>query len=369
MEELVSKSKIQEYAIKNTSPRMPIEKLYLQAFVDSILNSSTISESYKTLMEYVFNEQTFFIYNSYDPTARIVNTEPYRSIVAYAMMKKDLRLFEMISAELFTGTIAEYHGDELFVDATKTTDEAPVKYTDSGLFTDMNEGRIFIGFKNIYTTKILEDGTGGEYQTLDELNASLEVFDYMITLTKPARVEVLLFYVPFCFITGNDSSRELINIKDEEQDPYFSSPFGNPDAFAVLDAMSDSELITQFKEVSYKDMEQGLELDCDVERTVQRTMNAMIFTYDIRIKSSLVEGQTITDDIPVWNHVILKADKGDVSFRVITKYSKSVENYYERYMPISLSITDSPDGPMLPFRIVNDVPDVAAMFYIREGKD
>ena len=171
---LVNKADIQNYARRNTSTKMGIEQLYVQAFIDSLLNSTKHKDVIQILQDTMQNGDAFVLFNSIDTSAKNINKEPFRSIVAYAMLKKDFRLFELISASLFTGTVVEYHGDDLYTDAVKATDENPLKYTDNGTFTDMNIGRIQIGFKNIFATESLPDGTGTEYQTLAELEKSLE---------------------------------------------------------------------------------------------------------------------------------------------------------------------------------------------------
>ena len=86
MESLVNKNDIQTYAKRNTSPKMGIEQLYLQAFIDSMLNSSALKEKFQVLSDEMQNGDSFVIFGSYDVTARNLNKEPYRSILAYSML-------------------------------------------------------------------------------------------------------------------------------------------------------------------------------------------------------------------------------------------------------------------------------------------
>ena len=91
MNSLVNKNDIQLYAKRNTSPKMGIEELYLQAFIDSMLNSSSLKEKFQVLSDEMQNGDAYVIFGSYDVTARNLNKEPYRSILAYSMLKKDIR--------------------------------------------------------------------------------------------------------------------------------------------------------------------------------------------------------------------------------------------------------------------------------------
>lgn len=363
---LVNKSDIQKYSHKNTSSKLPIEEKYVNAFIDSILNSTSLSDSIKTLKDIVQDGDAFVLYNSYDISAQNLNREPYRSILAYAMLKKDFRLFELISASIFTGSVKEYHGSDLYLSATKTTDESPLKYTDTGLYTDMTEGLIQIGFKNIFTTEILEDGAGEEYQTLEELEAAIEDFNFIISLTKPARVEVLLFFVPYCYMSGDSNVLEKINMK---QDEYFMTPFGPTGGHSVdiLNSLTDIELINLYQVVSYKDMETGNVENIEVERRVHRGDHYMTFSYEFRI---------LSNSNPIWKHIQIKSDQGSATFMKSTEFSQAYLNsdpdnqYWERYMPIMLRIEDDdPDGPCLAFQIENDVCTVGALFYVREKEE
>ncbi len=357
-ESLVNRQSIQNYARKNTSPKMEIEQLYVQAFIDSILNSTALKDKINVLNDEMQNGNAFVLFNSIDAAAKNINKEPYRSIIAYAMLKKDFRLFELISASMFTGTVVEYHGDDLYTDASEYTDEVPLKYTDSGIFTDMNIGRIQIGFKNIFTTDILEDGSGGEYQTLEELNLSLEEFDNLITLTKPARVGILLFYEPYCFITGNKTERKSINMDITE------SPFLDESSMDILDNMTDAEISTLYRIVSHVRYTESstVSREIDVTRTVIRGDGFITFQYELRTNSP-------SSDERVWDTLIIQSDASSVTYSK-SGWKGSEETYFEEYDPIVLRIhDDDPDGPCLAFQIQNDTPTVGAMFYIREKAD
>ena len=364
MESLVNKNDIQTYAKRNTSPKMGIEELYLQAFIDSILNSTELKEKFKVLSDEMQNGDSFVIFGSYDVTARNLNKEPYRSILAYSMLKKDIRLFELISASLFTGSVEEYHGSDLYNDIVKNTDEVPIKYTDSGIYTDMGEGNIIIGFKNIFTTEYLEDGTGTEYQLLEELQKSLEDFDYLITLTKPARVIIILFNEPYCFVGGTRDEVKTINVDfDFEQ---ASCPIGDRDSMDILDNMTDLEVMDLYRIITYYeyDSQTGAKIQKEIhtKRYVIREEGYIQFTYEFRINSHYVEGKFIWDIISIQSALSLKA-----YIRSLAYDTEDEGQYFEKYIPILLRINDDdPDGPCLALRIENNVPVSGAMFYIRE---
>ena len=124
MNELVSPIDIQNYAIRNTAERMPIERKYLNAFVSSLFNSTAMKSAYEVLRNSMWNEELPMMFLSYWDTTGSLNKEPYRSIIAYAMIKKDANLLTLISNALFTGT-TEIVYDENFA-------EDFVEYTDQG---------------------------------------------------------------------------------------------------------------------------------------------------------------------------------------------------------------------------------------------
>lgn len=358
-ENLVDKMDIQNYARRNTSKKMPIEEKYVQAFLDSMLNSSALKEKIQILSDETQNGDAFLLFTSYDVSAQNINKEPFRSILAYSMLKKDFRLFELISASMFTGTVAEYHGTDLYITSIKETDESPVKYTDEGGYTDMTEGLIQIGFKNIFSTEVLEDGAGSEYQTLNEMLAALDDFNTIITLCKPARVEVLIFFEPYCYLSGNQDVSKTINVKD---DVYFSSPFGDRNSMDIIDNMTDYEVTNLYQAVSYFNYETNQAMDIDSERHITRGDGFIMFTYEFRINAQ-------GNHNPIWYHILIESDSSHNTYVKSTHYEEDKE-YYERYIPIMLRINDNdPTGPILAFEVDHDVGTIGAMFYIRDKED
>lgn len=366
--ELVDKVDIQKYAKRNTSPNMPIEAKYVQFFLDALLNSTSVQELYEILSAEMQNGDSYIIYNSYSVDAQNVNREPYRSIIAYAMLKKDFRLFELISASMFTGTVQEYHGNDLYENFTNNTDESPIRYTDEGTYTDMNEGLIQIGFKNYYCDEVLPDGTGSEYQTIDELRRALTDFDYIITLTKPARVEVLLFFVPFCFLSGDEHTLESLGIKLSEDPALFSAPFGDELSMNIINNMSDRELIESYSQVTMYDYERSLERDIVSEKTVKIEPGFITFDYNLRCQASASSSEAgATKDI-IWGTIKIVSDVGSKTYAESKSY-KQDEEYFEKYIPIMLRINDNPNSPCLPFEIVNGSATIGALLYEREGRN
>lgn len=235
MKELVPQSNIHNYAIRNTSAKMPIEQKYLEAFVSSIFSSPELKELYERLQNIMWNEDSPMIFLSYWKDIGIINEEPYRSIVAYAMLKKDEKLFEMISSALFTGTF-EVQWDQNFVKKIPhytdenmaeegQTEEPP--YTDTDLYTDMVEGIPFLVFHNVYCDKYNNYTPSNRYQTSEELKANIEKFNILITVCKPARAEVILLYEPYVFvhmtIPGTNAGTEFVLFNDST--PAVSSAY------------------------------------------------------------------------------------------------------------------------------------------------
>lgn len=367
--DIVDKTDILNYAQRNTSSKMPIEQKYVYAFLDALLNSKSVQELYQILSDEMQNGDTFIIFNSFWYTARNVNREPYRSIIAYAMLKKDIRLFELISSSLFTGSVVEYHGNDLYSEVTKTTDESPLKYTDEGLYTDMSEGLIQIGFKNYFCDDPAEDGSGSQYQTLDELNTAILDFDYIITLTKPARVEVLLFFIPYCYLSGDDKTILHCGIDTEhnippiEEDPDrkyvpFECPFGDKASMDVLNSMSDLELLNCYQEVSMYNYKTQAYKSVEATRTAKIEKDNITISFDLRTQQA--EGSD------VWESIKILSNTGSKIYVKEKQYDEN-ETHYEKYQPIMLKINDNdPDGPCLALQIEHGTPTVGAMFFRRE---
>ena len=369
--EIVDKSNIQAYAKRNTSPKMPIEAKYVEAFLDSLMNSTKIQEAYQILSDEMQNGDAFIIYNSFFPTAVNLNREPYRSIIAYSMLKKDKRLFELISASLFTGSVIEYHGTDLYTDISYSTDEVPTRYTDNGIYTDMKAGIIQIAFKNYYCDDPLEDGTGSEYQTIEELTAADSDFSYIITLTKPARVQVLEFFVPFCFMTGTVD--KLLTCGIDINDPYFSTPFKDELSMNVLSNMDVSELIMCYRNVSmviYQERDGeyiAIERPIEATREITVASSSVTFDYNLRVQASASSSTSTTKDL-IWGEITFRSNAGGEIYATSEAY-KPEEKYFEKYIPIMLRLEDDPESPCLAFEIQNGTATKGAMFYTMEKNE
>lgn len=358
--ELVDRTQIQKYAQRNTSPKMPIEEKYVKAFLDALLNSTSVQEMYSVLKDEMQNGDSYVIYNSYALTARNLNREPYRSIIAYAMLKKDFRLFELISASIFTGSVAEYHGADLYSETMLNTDEVPLKYTDTGGYTDMTPGLIQIGFKNYYCDNPLPDGTGSEYQTIEELMNAIVDFDYIITLTKPARVGILLFFVPWCYMSGNSYESLTCGINENQ---YFETPFGDPVSMNILYNIPEIDYPNLYSDVSMYEMDGDIQVTRSIEatRTITSEPDFIIFDYDFRCQSSV-----ISEDLTyIWGIIHITSGSQDKIYSRILTY-RADERYYEKYNPIMLRISNDPNSPCLALEIENGTPTVGAMFYTRD---
>lgn len=123
MNELVSLVDIQNYAVRNTAERMPIERKFLNAFISSLLNSTAVKTSYEVLKNSMWNEELPMMFLSYWDSTGTLNKEPYRSIIAYSMIKKDQKLIEMISNALFTGTTRIVYDENFAEDFVEFTDQ------------------------------------------------------------------------------------------------------------------------------------------------------------------------------------------------------------------------------------------------------
>lgn len=314
--EIVSKTDIQEYAKRNTSPKMPIEKKYVEAYVDSMLNSTNFQQTYEDILRKTQYQDQFLIFNSYYKDAMNINMEPYQSILAYAMLKKDFFLFQLISHNCFTGSVEEFFGEDLFSDILMNTDESPLGYTDKNAFTDAGSGTIIVGFKNVYTYERLEDGSGSQYQTLNEYEDALNNFAILLTMVKPARTSVILFHIPYCFITGNGTDVSTINIL---HDSDLKSPFDNLTQVQTLKSLPIEQLRLMYRSVECVKPDGSLR-DIDVVRTVKENSDNVVFSYEMRVSAAV--GTT-------WDKIVIYSDKSGID---------NIEFNIESYKPQEMSV-------------------------------
>jgi hypothetical protein len=232
---LVSRVDIQEYAKRNTSPKMKIEQQYLQAYTDALLNSRDVMEKYRMLDEITCNGEVFNYFLSYWKNSGKVNGQVMRSVVAWSKLKKDERLFWLLLWALYTGYIRFYDNPFLEGDLAETTDEFPLRYTDEGLYTDMKGilgiRGIFPGFHCIFCEDPL-DYAGEEWQTLDVLWDQLQKGKILFTMSKPGRITPFMFYQRWCYIGGDDTHEDTCGINRLKP---FQSPFGWGDGIEYTD--------------------------------------------------------------------------------------------------------------------------------------
>ena len=357
---LVNDEDIHKYAQRNTSPKMPIEAKYVEAYLSSLLNSTSVQEVYNILAEQMQNCNGFMLPASLYPTVNLLNNK-YDHIIAYSMVKKDFRLFELISMYLFTGSVKEYHGSDLAENFAKYTDEVPTKYTDSGLTTDMIEGLIIIAFKNYYCNDPLPDGTGSEYQTIDELEKSIVDFDTLITVVKPARIEVMLLLTPYCFLSGD--SENILSCGIDTSNKYFSCPFGDETSMAIIDTYDNYKLLHSYTDVKMfsNGGDNKTYYPIDYERTTKVEEDSVTIEFEFKYISDNVESP--------WRNIFIKSNE-DTMYFAQSRFFDPEKDYYERYNPIMLRINDNdPNGPCIALRIEHDVPTIGAVFYTREKKE
>ncbi|MBQ5794118.1 MAG: hypothetical protein IIW17_08885, partial [Clostridia bacterium] len=80
-----------------TSPKMKIEQQYVQAYTDSLLNSKDVMALYRKLDDITCNGDQFNYFLSYWKESGRVNEYLMRAVTAWAMLKKDERLFWLLS--------------------------------------------------------------------------------------------------------------------------------------------------------------------------------------------------------------------------------------------------------------------------------
>ena len=357
MEELVPQTNIQNYAVRNTSPKMPIERKYVTAFICSIFNSTGIKAVYEALRNELWNEDVPLVFLSYWNNIGELNEEPYRSIIAYSMIKKDEKLFEMISEAFFTGwtniiydqdfaqglleytdeddpnayynlyqtksPLPEYTDEEwrelkrtnydywlsLWFDPTSQYEHNHaynlMHFTDSETHTDMIGGIPYIVFYNIFCNDPIPEeakSLKARYQTWDELSENEKKFNLMITICKPARAEVLMIYEPYCFISGSATQTYTMGIEPDSPDTPFTSPFGDSTTYNRLLQLSDNDLKNVYKSITAVDVSTGVQKGSDELVIINQDINKairgpgyLLMTFELMCKATEF----------IWGNIIL----------------------------------------------------------------
>lgn len=371
MDDIVSKTLIKEYAKRNTSDKMPIESKYVEAFLDSILNSTAYKEKIEYLKNSVANGDSFFLMNSIDKNCKLINYEPLRSIVGYSMNRKDMILFEMINGLLFTGEVRKCYGENLDGSTVTKTDE-PNGYTDQGGHTDSNPSLIVIDYLARYCpSPVIDDfwgNIGTDVQSKIELENQLEVFNALIPIVKPSRIDVIVRYNHTCYAVGKlrDNVADCLEIGCNTNS---DNPFKNTKVLKKLSKMTVSDLSEFYKanEVDVYTLESG-EKPVDRNeciRTIKVDSNYVTFLYNIRVYikeycERTEENSNYKHIVNPINKIVIRSDKVYILYVESEQYKPNTE-YYQKFEPVMLKMGDGSDD-VLSF---NGNDDMASVFYER----
>lgn len=268
MNALVEADKIEKYAGKTTSPKIPEEAFIVSAFLKSFF----VRESYSNSSEPGFieafdrikeNVQKFLLLNSYGSNASEFADEPFYSILRYSLNKKDILLFQMIQ-EAFWHISSKI---EIYINVNKALDD--VRYTDLeapegrsdceqwddklwyctdtlNLYTDMNNVNPNLDIPSFYVKDVFgSDVTEEEkkkYVTESEYSEVYAKYARFISLVKPARYSILDNPIPLyafqfvsqkCWGTRNASTSYVSAI-------YSVNSVSSP--YSTLDMSSKSNL-------------------------------------------------------------------------------------------------------------------------------
>lgn len=362
--QLVDKSLIQKYAKRNTSAMMPIESRYVEAFIDSTLNSDAVIAEYEKLFSIMHNDDSFILINSLHENCKSLNYEPLRSIIGYSLNRKDMLLFKMISLALFKGEVNQYYGQKLLESIMLTTDESPIKTTDTGGFTDALSENPLIDFNNSYCYEDIDDEVFGhitEYaQTKEQVIKASEIFDKLITVVKPARISVLLRYNYNVFLGAyikNDTLTTLYSGID-----IIKTGFKSKEVVENLMKLSISELLELYKPSGLKvyDYENSEVKEYSCERFVYREDNFIEFEYNIRAR---FDEYAKEDDVLIspFGKITINPNGSYIDYNKSESYENGKE-YFQKYEPVYLGFGDG-SGNVLSF---DGTENKVGLFYVRE---
>ena len=181
IKEVVERSLVKAYAERNTSPKMPIEKKYVEAFVNAVFNCTDMMKAFGELR----GNMDSMPYHSFDPNLQGFPIDKFGHIVAYSMLKKDMTLFQMILEAFFgMGSIyLDYGKDELNTDenmeGVPTTGDDVIK-TDEDLTTDPLS----------VPTVVFLIPIGKDMVSQERYDEILPLFEKFISVVKPVRVMI-----------------------------------------------------------------------------------------------------------------------------------------------------------------------------------
>lgn len=368
---MIEKKYIDTYGMRNTSPKMPIEKKYVVAFLDSLLNSTSVEIMYDQLKRYVWNEEYFIGLLSYHKDCNLFNdvSKPYRELIAYSMLRKNVELFQFVSQAFFTGKFAYYqesgksdkivnYTDDLdsaessvyyyrekstepttdkyipvsgqpypvgnpSYTATKTTEGIIPKWVENpygnyqtdeyNLSTDMSAGRIRLSFKNYYWNNDLitgsVEGIKGEFaniQTRSEIEESLKIFYKFITIVKPARLGLETINTPACVIWTKKEGNNIV---------FDSGNYGGMKDLSVVPGGNLNGIVSNPTNVVFKINNLKVELD-ENEPEIISSSNATRLIYDVAYKPSLLTDKTIDATFTYNNNTTINFKIPDVIYGI-----------------------------------------------------
>ena len=136
---------------------------------------------------------------------------------------------------------------------------------------------------------------------------------------------------------------------------------------SIIENMSDAELIASYSQVSMYDYEHDVDRDVSADRTVTMGPGFIMFDYDIRCQASSSSTEAGAKKDIIWGSIKIVSNIGNKTYAESKAY-KDGEEYFEKYTPIMLRISDDPNAPCLPFEIDDHVGTIGALFYTRERR-
>lgn len=340
---------ISEYAKRNTVPNQPIQKKIVQAYLESLLNSTNIQSIRRSINPSMIptlgQENKLAFLNALSRDISLFQKPELLRIISYSLGRKDLNLFEMISDTYFTGYVVEGSSSHVYGGYYPFTDMSLDEYTDTNTLSDMDTSTPIVNFYNKYYDSEEEYNLflekvgcyldNSSIQSYDELTQGISDASKLLTITKPTRVNVSFINIPLIFVGATE-------LGDGHGFAYGITLDENPfDVGANLDVLKNidpSAFINYHSDVtSIQCIEDAIDtffLDVGDATIIAR------FCYTERV-SRPQDSSGNDDPSKIWGKVSTTCSVGDTIFRIegridSAKLQDTLQNYafwFVTYLP------------------------------------
>ena len=241
---IVDSKLIEKYAETNTSPKMPIEKKYVESFLKAMFSSPKIEQELSSIRDNMWNQNNkSVLLLSYNPKCIEFMDEPFCSIIRYSMIKHDPELFYMIQYAFwkFSCNFSIYLNKNRLEDEVRYTDLEPPSDLETYARYEEYDGKMWYCTDTLKLDTDLatinpnldipsfyvKDISSNEYEQWNNYFVKEEDFEIMyekycrlLSIVKPARYSILKLPVPLGALMYNPNTPNYPAVYGLNNDDY-----------------------------------------------------------------------------------------------------------------------------------------------------